>query len=720
MSYLKEFLKQISNRNFHQFLVLWEEYCTNDTINADEFAKLLKALKASEMGVQFGPITESAFSLWQKIDNEEDSYEILRLLVDLQTTNTPALAETTLQALQRVHGNHPKFNDWLRLIGLRSKDNFQGAISRFELLAHLKKGNIVFHIGGWGTGEIMDVSFVREHLLVEFENVSGKKDISFANAFKVLIPLPSTHFLARRFSDADNLEKEGKENPLDLITMLLRDLGPKTASEIKDELCELVIPENDWTKWWQSARGKIKKDPMIESPESIKDCFQLRTSELTSADKLKKVISGKGREQDLVQNTYNFVRDNVSALKDPQTKETLENRLLDYLKTELPEDHILQAHLLLDQFFGNKESGEFVANFIKSHAKIEKVVQQLEILAFKKRALVEIKENRKDWVAIYLNLLLTLSQVQLRDYLLKELNQNESKKALEDELKMLLNHPNRYPEAFVWYFNKLVEEKDEDIPYHGQEGRHYFFEAFLMLMSIIENNPTYKELVKKMYNILSGKRYALFRHLLQGTTLDQVKEYLLLISKCQSFSNHDLQILRSLTEVVHPSVGGAKKQKVADEEESVIWTTEEGFRKIQERVKTIGTVEMIENAREIEAARALGDLRENSEFKFAQEKRARLQSELKSLSEQLKHARLITPADVPSSEVGIGSTIDVESQNKEALNFCILGPWDANPEENVLSFNSKLAQEMIGKKKGETFNFKDEIYTIKKLGSFFK
>ncbi len=40
----------------------------------------------------------------------------------------------------------------------------------------------------------------------------------------------------------------------------------------------------------------------------------------------------------------------------------------------------------------------------------------------------------------------------------------------------------------------------------------------------------------------------------------------------------------------------------------------EGYQKIKERVQHIGTVETVENAREIEAARALGDLRENSEY----------------------------------------------------------------------------------------------------------
>ena len=42
MGYLKEFLTQINNRDFHKFLVLWEEYCTSDTVEAEEFSQLIK------------------------------------------------------------------------------------------------------------------------------------------------------------------------------------------------------------------------------------------------------------------------------------------------------------------------------------------------------------------------------------------------------------------------------------------------------------------------------------------------------------------------------------------------------------------------------------------------------------------------------------------------------------------------------------------------------
>lgn len=722
MGYLKEFLTQINHRDFHKFLVLWEEYCRSDTVEAEEFSQLLKAIKSSELARHFGQIIETALPIWSTIQDKNESYEILRLLIDLQTTNSPALADVTFAALQNTHGSDPKFNERLRLANLRNRDNFQGALSKYDLLAHMSKGNVVFHTGGWGTGEIVDVSLVREHLAIEFEHVSGKKDLSFANAFKTLIPLPNTHFLARRFSNPDQLEKEGREDPVKLIKLLLHDMGPKTASEIKDELCELVIPETDWTKWWQGARAKIKKDTMIETPDTLKEPFYLRKAELSPEDRLKQAMHNKTDINQIIQTTYNFVRDTPSALKNPSTKESLQEKLLNLLDSpEISEDQQLQIYLLLEQFFNYQSPDNRIAQLIQQDKHLDKIIQAIEIVAFKKRAIVAIKDHREDWAALFLNLLYTVPQTQLRDYILRELNKPATADQLEKKLKNLLDHPTRSPDTFVWYFQKLVNDQEKDIPFQSPEGRWHFFESFFILYSALESQAEYRELIKKMYNLLSGKRFALVRQLLQGTTIEFAKEFLLLVSKCQSLSDHDLKVLRSLAEVVHPELTPPKQRKGASKvNEEEIWTTEEGYLKVQERIRQIGTVEMIENAREIEAARALGDLRENSEFKFAQEKRARLQSELKTLSDQLNRARILTPHDIHAHEVGIGSTVDVIDTQGNMTLYQILGPWDANPDENILSYNSKLAQSMVGKKPGDSFEFRDEEYQIKNIGSYFK
>ena len=724
MGYLKEFLTQINNRNFHKFLVLWEEYCTSDTIEAEEFSQLLKSIKISELARHFGQIIETAIPLWRTIEDPQESYQICRLLIDLQTTNSPTLTDLTLEVLGKTHGQDPKYAERLRLAGLRNRENFQGAISKYDLLAHMAKNNIVFHTGGWGTGEIAEVSFIREHLVIEFENVSGRKDISFANAFKTLIPLPATHFLARRFSDPDQLEKEGREDPVTLIKLLLHDLGPKTASEIKDELCELVIPEKDWTKWWQGARAKIKKNPLVESPETIKTPFYLRKAELSPDESLQEAMGNKTDLKQIIQASYNFVRDTPGALKNPPTKKALEEKLLNLLKNpDASDTQKLQIYFLLEQFFGDATAGKLIIELIQQQKEVEPFIQSIDIIAFKKRALVSIKEHRLDWVSHFLNLLFIVPQAQLRDYILRELNQNkEGKGLLEKRLTQLLAHPARHPDVFVWYFQKLLGQEENEIHFQNEEGRHQFFEAFFILYNILESQPENRELLKKMYGLISTKRYALVRQLLQGTSLEFAKEFLLLISKCLSLTNHDVKILRSLTEVVHPSLAPPKQKKEVREGEidEEIWTTEEGYLRIQERIKHIGVVEMVDNAREIEAARALGDLRENSEFKFAQERRARLQSELKTLSSELNRARILTPHDVPLNEAGIGSIVQVLDPSGHTIIYTILGPWDTDPEKNILSYNSKLSQAMIGKKEGEKFSFRNEVFKIVSLRSYFK
>ena len=99
----------------------------------------------------------------------------------------------------------------------------------------------------------------------------------------------------------------------------------------------------------------------------------------------------------------------------------------------------------------------------------------------------------------------------------------------------------------------------------------------------------------------------------------------------------------------------------------MIWTTQEGYEKVQKQIKHIAEHEVVENAKEIAEARGHGDLKENSEYKFAQEKRARLQAELKMLSKQFQKARVIAPDDVVKGEGSIGSIVQLEGKDGQIV-----------------------------------------------------
>ncbi|MFT4551405.1 MAG: transcription elongation factor GreA-like protein/transcription elongation GreA/GreB family factor [Chlamydiales bacterium] len=721
MGYLQEFKTRITNVDSTGVLQLWEEYCAGDQVDAVELCEILRSIKDTPLARNFGQHAEAAIRLWELEEDDVLSHSIIRSILDVQNTNTEEFAQIAYDVIKEKYSHHDFFNEKIRLIGLRSKEEFQGAITNYELLTHLAKGKHVFHNAGWGTGEIIEISLVREELVLEFELVLGRRDITFANAFKNLIPLPDDHFLSRRFGDADNLERESRDNPVSIIRMLLRDLGPKSAAEIKDELFELVIPAEDWTKWWQSARARIKKDTMIATPSNIKKPFHLREEELSHEERFQKTLQDKSSPSEVIQTMYQFTRDFPETLKNAEFKLSLKEKLLSLLSDHsLSTSLLFQIHIFLENNFtiSLEEKSESLPEFVQKLENLEAVIDGIEIIAFKKRALVAIREYREDWSEIFLSTLLNIQQSVLRDYLLKELHQGDTKIRVHEKLTHLVESPTLYPEAYVWYFQKVIAGKDDSLPYFKKDGQCRLFESFLILYHYLEQAPETRDLVKKMYATLSGDRYACVRNILQDSNIEYVQEILLLVTKCQTLSSHDIKILHSLAEVVHPSLSTKKREEKADLDANVIWTTPEGYDKIKSRIHHIGTIETVENAKEIEAARALGDLRENSEYKFALEKRSRLQGELKLLSDQVNKARILTKEDIQAQKAGVGTIVDIETPQGDAKSYTILGPWDADPEKGVLSFQSKLAQTMSGVEVGESFSFQGEEYFVKSLKSY--
>src|SRR5665647_1132448 len=135
MSYLEDFKTQINNRDFAKFMLLWEEYCTSDSVETDEFIQLLQSIRSSDFAKMFGKYIETALPLWKTFKDENDSYLVLKHLIDLETTNTPLLADLALEALTKRYGEQPEFNERLRLIGMRGRENFQGSLAHYDLLA---------------------------------------------------------------------------------------------------------------------------------------------------------------------------------------------------------------------------------------------------------------------------------------------------------------------------------------------------------------------------------------------------------------------------------------------------------------------------------------------------------------------------------------------------------------------------------------------------------
>jgi transcription elongation factor GreA len=111
--------------------------------------------------------------------------------------------------------------------------------------------------------------------------------------------------------------------------------------------------------------------------------------------------------------------------------------------------------------------------------------------------------------------------------------------------------------------------------------------------------------------------------------------------------------------------------------------------------------------KEIEKARAHGDLRENSEYKAALERQQFAQARVHHLRLRLSKLSDVSDKDIPKDRVGFGSRVtvqDVATKAKEtyALTLGEFIEGNDESEEMPVSMASPLGKALLGGKVGET------------------
>lgn len=131
--------------------------------------------------------------------------------------------------------------------------------------------------------------------------------------------------------------------------------------------------------------------------------------------------------------------------------------------------------------------------------------------------------------------------------------------------------------------------------------------------------------------------------------------------------------------------------------------TAEGLAKLEAELDELKLVRRKEVAEKIKQALAFGDLSENSEYDEAKNEQAQVEARIAQLEGMFKIARVVDEGEITTDAVGVGAKVkilDVEFEEEEE--YSIVGPTEANPSENKLSYESPVGKALMGKKVGET------------------
>lgn len=133
--------------------------------------------------------------------------------------------------------------------------------------------------------------------------------------------------------------------------------------------------------------------------------------------------------------------------------------------------------------------------------------------------------------------------------------------------------------------------------------------------------------------------------------------------------------------------------------------TKSGFEKLKKELENLRTVSLPENIKDIEVARAHGDLSENAEYAAAKERQSFIHGRIKELENNLALSDIIDLKDMNAEKVVFGCRVCIEdTSNGKSIQYQLVGPFESDINVNRISVTSPIGKALIGKCIGDLIN----------------
>jgi transcription elongation factor GreA len=130
--------------------------------------------------------------------------------------------------------------------------------------------------------------------------------------------------------------------------------------------------------------------------------------------------------------------------------------------------------------------------------------------------------------------------------------------------------------------------------------------------------------------------------------------------------------------------------------------TRVGYAKLDSEVRRLKAEERPRIVKEIEVARAHGDLSENAEYHAAKERQGQIEARIRQLEDRLARAQVIDPSGQSLDRVRFGLTVELEDvQTGEQVTYTILGEDETDVPNGKISITSPVARALLGKAVGD-------------------
>ncbi|MEO8445410.1 MAG: transcription elongation factor GreA [Gammaproteobacteria bacterium] len=132
-----------------------------------------------------------------------------------------------------------------------------------------------------------------------------------------------------------------------------------------------------------------------------------------------------------------------------------------------------------------------------------------------------------------------------------------------------------------------------------------------------------------------------------------------------------------------------------------------GAEKMRDEIRTLKSEARPRVIQAIAEARGHGDLKENAEYHAAKEEQGFIEGRIRELESQLSNAEIIDVARLQGNKkVLFGATVSlVDEADGKSSRYRIVGEYEADMKQGLISISSPLARALIGKVEGDVASF---------------
>lgn len=676
--------KQLATRREYDKLEdLWTELITERDIEPQEYCSIADIINAAGQPERASLLLELLSDHYEVQHAYDSALKILKHMLHYHK-ESPQIRRKLISVYRKKHEDSLHVEDYLELSGLSKDDPIMKAIQKFEDYMQYDIGRYFF-FERYGLGQVIDVNPAKREIIVDFEK-KKKHFLTLDVARGVLTPIDEHHFLYQKKENLSSLKQLASEQPAELVILLLSSFRqPLTASQIKNHL-DGIVDRTDINRFWEKTRKILEKHEHVKVSGRTSKAYAFAAS---AEDKKNQAITVFHRAA--IQDKY-LLAEEYSA-KMPAVFEAV----LPHLKkivNQTKSDHpgIAIDILMLGQTMQQWSDPRHEIEDILNSSIPEIVLKDMLNHEHQNRILAILREKSpSEWTKKAAELIFVIDDFRLLDALADQLR--DSPGQLEDVHHRILAMPKQYPKQFHWVLRKIAT---------GTLDAYMRPTLIPRLIDSLDYVIGVKATVKEILSLTH------FDALLSDANIDDASRIRDAVNNSGTLTVFEKKNFMRIIEHHFPDLKEAKPD--------IVYTSRVALKRKQDELEHILKVEIPENKREIGRAREFGDLSENFEYKAAKEKQDQLYERIKTIEHELQRVKLIDPESVSTDSVGVGTAIVLKKTDDGSLvTYQILGRWDTDLDNNIISNEAPLARIMLGRKKGDALEIEGVTYVIDRI-----